>query len=297
MKFWVSLCRKFPWIVQEIIIAKNCGYQPLRLSGIVTNDTQGATSAELPVVLKLRMPYLLHDSTSTYLQIALGSCVSVNFLLGIPFLKNAKATLSFETNKLVCANLLGSHSFDVSYRPPRLDTNLPTSPTGAAAIQRERFSSIQDELTEIMAHFASDAIGGSHGKRMRVQFMDAHDATDSGYYGPPRSIHNPSYLGGTVPDVRGTAVVRTGTSADAPPEVPPQGLSARLAHAGGWSTVDPSDPSIPHFDTGLVPPSGDLSEIGLVPAPALATALHTAAEVDSARNDSASVPEMGSGAP
>ena len=63
MKFWISLCRKFPWIVQEIIVAKNCGYQPLRLSGIVTNDTQGATSAELPVVLKLRMPYLLHDST------------------------------------------------------------------------------------------------------------------------------------------------------------------------------------------------------------------------------------------
>ena len=148
-----------------------------------------------------------------------------------------------------------------------------------------------------MAHFASDAIGGSHGKRMRVQFMDAHDATDSGYYGPPRSIHHPSYLGGNVPDATGTAVVQIGTSADAPPEVPPQGLSARLAHAVGWSTVDPSDPSIPHFDTGLVPPSGDLSEIGLVPAPALATALHTAAEVDSARNDSASVPEMDSGAP
>ena len=152
-----------------------------------------------------------------------------------------------------------------------------------------------------MAHFTSDstseASGGSHGKRMHVQFMKPFAASERGYYGPARSPPLPNYLGGNVPDATGTAVLQVGTSAAAPPEGTPQGLSACLAHAGGSSIVDPSDPMIPHVDTGLVQPPGDLSEIGLVPAPALATALHTAAEVDSARDDCASVPEMGSGAP
>jgi len=73
--------------------------------------------------------------------------------------------------------------------------------------------------------------------------------------------------------------------------VTPQGLGARLALAGGSGTVDPSNPTLPHAVTGLVQPPGDLSEIGLVPAPAPAAALYPAVEDYSAKDDAASIPQ------
>ena len=83
-------------------------------------DGGEATTAELPVLYTLRMPYTLRLGGPVQLQVACGQSVSVNFLIGNTFLKRAVATLCYATHTLRCENLSSNRAFPLIYKAPTL---------------------------------------------------------------------------------------------------------------------------------------------------------------------------------
>jgi len=131
LTFFAYICKLFPWIVEEIIVAKPGGYSETLLSGMVSSDSEGVTMASLPVLFKLKMSYFTADGERTYLKVACGKHVSCNFLLGAPFLKGTKAKLDYGLDVVECAGLTApGNVFKMDYRIPKLisDSGLPSSP-------------------------------------------------------------------------------------------------------------------------------------------------------------------------
>ena len=74
-------------------------------------DEKEATTAELPVLYTLHIPYTLRLGGPVQLQVACGRSISVNFLTGNTFLKRAVATLSYATHTLRCENISPNCAF------------------------------------------------------------------------------------------------------------------------------------------------------------------------------------------
>ena len=86
--FWHSLILQFPNIMRDILIARNCNYSPIILSGVFKNDDTNSTATFLPVALRIVLPYNTDIGRELEFVIACGKHFSVNFILGNPFLKN-----------------------------------------------------------------------------------------------------------------------------------------------------------------------------------------------------------------
>ena len=136
MGFWTGIFCAYPHIVMGIVIASTDGFSPIRLDGVVKSDGTSDAMAELPVVYTLKFPSKYCSNNQVmYLKIACGAGVLVNFLIGNPFLRSAKANLCFETNTFHCANLDHIPGFPLTYKkpeltapaPPRVGTNLVVS--------------------------------------------------------------------------------------------------------------------------------------------------------------------------
>ena len=84
---------------------------PIRLPGAVSEDTKGVTSTELLVLVSLKMPHCMPNDRTTSLQVACGTNVLVNFILGLPFLRVVGATMCFKTDVLTCRNIAKPNTF------------------------------------------------------------------------------------------------------------------------------------------------------------------------------------------
>ena len=51
------------------------------MTGIVSEDTTGVTSMDLPIAVQLKTPYRNRDGGHAGITTALGSAVSINFIL------------------------------------------------------------------------------------------------------------------------------------------------------------------------------------------------------------------------
>ena len=127
-----------------INISSTDGFSPIRLAGVVKSDGTSDATTELPVVYTLKFLYK-HCSNNqvTYLKIACGADVSVNFLIGRPFLRSVKANLCFETNTLRCTNLDHTPGFPLTYKKPELTTPTPPSVGANLAVPEEVLDAIE----------------------------------------------------------------------------------------------------------------------------------------------------------
>ena len=77
----------YPNAVARVYTDKS--YEPISLSGIVQIDGK-AVSTLLPVAFVFHTPYVTKDGTPTTIIIACGPQVTVNVILGIPFIESTK---------------------------------------------------------------------------------------------------------------------------------------------------------------------------------------------------------------
>ena len=71
------------------------------MTGIVSEDTTGVTSTDLPIAVRPKTPYRNHDSRRIGTTVALGSSVPINFILSNAWLKMLGAIIDYDTNKLM----------------------------------------------------------------------------------------------------------------------------------------------------------------------------------------------------
>ena len=136
--------------MRDIIIVKDCKYSPITLSGIVKSGGTTAPTTFLPVVFRMVLPYDKDSGRDLELVIDCGKYVSVKFILGIPFLKNSKAPLCFETNMLCVPvlhflNIEPSNGFPLLFQHP-----IRCTPQTQSTRDASRNISVNKDIIDIM---------------------------------------------------------------------------------------------------------------------------------------------------
>lgn len=111
--YFATIVKHHPECVKRIYVPED--YAPIILSGIVQREDQVPITTELNVGFDLHMPYCTRDGTTTSVAFATGPHVSVNALLGKPFLKATGLILDLNDDK-VQLKKLDCGLFNIEYK-------------------------------------------------------------------------------------------------------------------------------------------------------------------------------------
>ena len=73
-------------------------HDPITLSGFVGQDGGTVTTTELSIAMIFFTPHKTIDEIPIMLTVAVGPGVSIDYLIGLLFLKGAKATIDLEAH-------------------------------------------------------------------------------------------------------------------------------------------------------------------------------------------------------
>jgi hypothetical protein len=87
LHFFAKIAKTFSHTVAAIYAPKD--YAPITLSGIIEQKGELITT-ELSAAFKFKLPYFMKDGNATTFMVAVGPNVTVNTILGLPFIKQTK---------------------------------------------------------------------------------------------------------------------------------------------------------------------------------------------------------------
>jgi hypothetical protein len=90
LHYFAMIVKAFPHTVAAIYSAAD--HNPIILSGIIQQGSASVTT-DLTVVFQFLMPYFMREGTPTALLVACGPNVTVNTILGLPFIQATKMVL------------------------------------------------------------------------------------------------------------------------------------------------------------------------------------------------------------
>jgi hypothetical protein len=90
LHFFAALAKAYPHTVASIHSPSD--YSPITLSGIVQHDGNSVTT-KLSVAFRFHLPYLMQEGNPTSFLVAMGCNVTVNTILGLPFVQQTKMVI------------------------------------------------------------------------------------------------------------------------------------------------------------------------------------------------------------
>jgi len=166
--FMRQITELYPSIVQAVYHTKDGAYMPITLSGVVKEDSAGTfCNTELPVVFNIHLPYLTTENEPSILQIACGHNVSVNLLLGLPFLQGAKAQIDLHAC-LINFQYLQNLQLPMEYQRCRLTPLMDITKLEAerASVHFGDYADLRHDLQALDAWFYGTAVPShASGKR------------------------------------------------------------------------------------------------------------------------------------
>ncbi len=100
--FFASIAKRFPCCVPKVFAPQD--YVPIILSGIV-QSCQEAVTTKLEVGFQFHIPYKTKEGDESSLMIATGPDVSVNTILGLPFMLGTGMIINLVNNLAECKHL------------------------------------------------------------------------------------------------------------------------------------------------------------------------------------------------
>jgi hypothetical protein len=150
--FFAQIAKAFPHTVSAIY--SNTDYSPIILSGIVQQDG-ASVSTDLNVAFQFTMPYLTCEGHATSLLVATGPNVTVNTILGLPFIQQTRMTID-ASDHVADLRALDTPPFPIDFR--RAMCTIPAVPAdvtqGPASSNTAR---VLQEITRLEAFFAGNA--------------------------------------------------------------------------------------------------------------------------------------------
>ena len=120
LHFYASVAKLFPHCVVKVFAPKD--YAPIVLSGIVQTSDQAAVTTELEVGWQFHLPYKTKGGDDASFVIATGPHVSVNTILGLPFIQATGMILNFVNNVAEC-KYLNCPPFTIDFQ--RMSNHVP----------------------------------------------------------------------------------------------------------------------------------------------------------------------------
>jgi hypothetical protein len=101
--YFTSLAKRFPHCLAKVFAPQD--YAPIMLLGVVHSQQQEAVTTELEVGFQFHLPYKTTKGEDASLLIATGPNVSVNTILGLPFMQGMGMILDLDDNTAECKYL------------------------------------------------------------------------------------------------------------------------------------------------------------------------------------------------
>ncbi len=114
--------KRFPHCVAKVFAPKD--YAAIVLSGIVGHHNQAAVTTKLEVGFQFHLPYKTKDGGDALFVIATGPHVSVNTILGLPFVVATGMIIDFVNNVADC-KYLDCPQFHIDFQP--LSNHVPVT--------------------------------------------------------------------------------------------------------------------------------------------------------------------------
>ena len=133
LAFVLALAKAFPHCVSAVYTQEN--HSPVLLSGIVMTGADGKkTTAELPIAFEFHLPYRTTDGSPTKLCVGCGPDVSVNMILGLPFVLATKMVIDVAEGVAEC-RALDCNPFQLEFRRARVDVpKVAAAPTSTPSM-------------------------------------------------------------------------------------------------------------------------------------------------------------------
>jgi hypothetical protein len=149
--FVAAVAKQYPHCVAKLFVPKD--YNPIVLSGIIQHGGESITT-ELTVGFQFHLHYLTKDGNTTSILIATGPHVTVNMIIGLPFIQATCAVINLADNVAeLCA--LDAPPFPLKYHLATVHVPIvdegnehPVHMTGA-------YDNLIAEINALERHFTS----------------------------------------------------------------------------------------------------------------------------------------------
>ena len=149
--FVAAIAKQYPHCVAKIYVPQD--YNPIVLSGIVQRGGESVTT-ELTVGFQFHLPYLTREGDTTSILIATGPHVTVNTIVGLPFIQATRAVIDLADN-VVELRAFDAPPFPLEYR--RATVHVPVVDEGGEhpVHVAGAFADLINEIDALEKHFAS----------------------------------------------------------------------------------------------------------------------------------------------
>ena len=112
LHFFAAIAKQYPHTVASI--HSPADYSPITLSGIVQNEGASVTT-DLSVAFRFHLPYLTREGAATSFLVATGRDVTVNAILGLPFIQQTRMVIDAADN-VAELKALDTAPFQIDFR-------------------------------------------------------------------------------------------------------------------------------------------------------------------------------------
>jgi hypothetical protein len=120
LHFFAKIAKTFSHTVATIYAPQD--YSPITLSGIVKQNGKSVTTKST-VAFKFKLPYLTKEGNTTTFMVAVGPNVTVNTILGLPFIKQTKMIIN-AADQVAELRALDALPFPIDF--PHAQCHVPT---------------------------------------------------------------------------------------------------------------------------------------------------------------------------
>jgi hypothetical protein len=181
--FIAAVAKRYPHCVAKIFVPED--YNPIVLSGIVQRGGE-SVSTELTVGFQFYLPYLTKDGSPTSIVIATGPHVTVNLIVGLPFIQATRAIIDL-SDDVADLRELDAPPFPIEYR--RATVHVPVIEEGVdrpVHLSASESAIIQD-VECLEAYFLNFDEGMEGTSSRRVSFGSSPGKNFPSFTPPPAS--------------------------------------------------------------------------------------------------------------
>ena len=166
--FIAAIAKRYPHCVAKVFLPED--HSPIILSGIIDDENEAITT-ELSVAFQFHLPYLTRDGQSTSISIATGPQVSVNSIIGLPFITGT-GMIIVTVDNVVEAKHLVCQPFPIEFRCAT--KYVPAISDDRAETRYIEFNEVLSIIEKTDAYIAKVYAGTPSATNKKVRISEQH---------------------------------------------------------------------------------------------------------------------------
>jgi hypothetical protein len=149
LHFFAAIAKAYPHTVHTIYMPKD--YYSITLSGVVKDINNQSITTNLMVAFSFHLPHITRKGAPTTFLVAVGPNVTVNTILGLPFIQQTKMIIKADQVAELCS--LDAPPFPIDFRHAQY--SVPNIGTPKDPVNASHFTDIIQEITNIKSLYSA----------------------------------------------------------------------------------------------------------------------------------------------